>query len=216
MADDLIDDAIAELSQLRSKLASVDGRLDRQEDVIGSLAEQLEAVAELLGAQEPDFLLSPWWWPDMTRSQAEEAWKTLTEWVDQLIIPRYDDGKNTMPVSGAQVLRPDEVGTPHSSRVLRCWFAHPSAVDRLSALLWAQKGDYRRNAPASAPLEWQENWLPKTLDGLDAEFKRKKCMGTCPHLSGAIAGNWPEQRHESLSLRHRKQWINADIARRPE
>lgn len=200
--------------QLRQQLDGVDGRIDGLEHTLGNLAEQLDVHSEVLQAKDPAFLLSPWWWPTMTQGQAGEAWTTLTQWVDGLIIPRYDDGENTMPTAGAQVLRPEEVGLPYSSRVLRCWFAHPGIVDQLSALFWAQKGDYRRNAPAHSPLEWQETWLPKTLDHLGDEFRKKKCIGSCPHLDGTISGEWHTVKHDLLNLRDRSQWIKADVARR--
>lgn len=206
MASNDVDDLIILVGEVRSALAAINARLDNQETVLGNLGEQVELQAELLGTKDPAFLLSPWWWPTMTSAQAEEAWKTLTEWVDGLIIPRYDDGKSQWALGEL----------PASTRVLRCWFAHPGIVDKLSALFWAQKGDYRRNAAANGPLEWQENWLPKTLDGLDAEFRTKACIGGCPHLNGRIAGEWPDTKHKSLTLRDRMQWIRTDVERRPE
>lgn len=193
MAD--LDDLHAELADLRSQLKSQDGRLADQERVV-------QGIAELLGAKEPAFALSPWWWPTMTQSQADHAWKILTEWVDGLIIPRYDDGKNDCALGEL----------PYSTRVLRCWFAHPGIVDKLSALFWAQKGDYRRSAAAHGPLDWQENWLPKTLDALDKEFREKKCIASCSYLNKTIAGVAPK--HDTLSLRDRMHWIKVDVERR--
>lgn len=209
MADQGLDDLIAELGALRSRLGGLDGRLDDQERAIQELAAEMARRAQADAE-------APWWWPTMTQNQATEAWQTLTDWVDRLIIPRYDDGENTSPMPGSRVLRPEDIGLPHSSRVLRCWFAHPGVVDKLSALYWAQKGDYRPNAVVNGPLEWQENWLPKTLDSLDSEFKTKKCIGGCPHLNGMISGEWPTVKHNLLNLRDRTEWIKADIGRRPK
>jgi hypothetical protein len=212
-----------EVEKLSTKVTSLgnqrDEDLGKLTEFSGQLTEtrgQLAEVLELLNLREPAFLLSPWWWPAMKRSEAEEAWKLLTEFVDGLLIPRYDDGEVTATPRGVAAINPEAVPLPTSPRVKRCWFAHPGIVDKLSALFWARKGDYRRNAPANGPLEWQENWLPKTLDALDAEFNKKKCVGACPHLTGAIAGEWPEQKHGTLTLHDRNTWIKADVDARPE
>ena len=208
MADDEL--LLIELDKLRQLINGLTGRLDDQENKLGDAFEQLGEIAEVIGVRDPSFALSPWWWPTMTPPQAREAWKTLTAWGDEIVIGRDDNGERTPEGEewGLDELR-------YGDRVLRCWFAHPGIVDRLSALHWARRGDYRRHAPAHAPLEWQETWLPRTLNGMLTEFTERQCFGYCPYYNAGREGS-ERVKHDELGLRDRMSWTKADVERRAE
>jgi hypothetical protein len=63
----------ADVLALRGRVDAVDRRL---EDVEGVVSEK----AELLETTQPDFMLSPWWWPALlTISGARrQHWRALT------------------------------------------------------------------------------------------------------------------------------------------
>ncbi len=201
MADsgDLAADALAIASGLKKTVdelsIKVEGLLNQDvENNAGllALADEVTQIRELIGAKEPDFLLAPWWWPNLTSDQAREAWDVLVPWVETVVIWRYDYSSDA------------EVGElPEGASILRCWFAHATVVDKLSALYWAWKGDYRRHAPANGPIEFQENWVPKTLGQIEKILQ--KCQAGCTVLKQPLSKvSWPARTH----------WIDADIAGR--
>lgn len=210
MADDSdIIDIKAELAGLRTGARRATARLDDHESKITQAFERLDEIDELLGTKSPEFALSPWWWPSLNREEATEAWTTLTQWVDEVVVERYDKR------AGGTQSRGGPLGElPYGARLLRCWFAHPVIVDQLSALHWAQRGDYRRNALPHAPIEWQMTWLPRTLDAAAKEFSDRQCLRVCPHYNAGVADPANQIKHDELSLPERMAWIKNDVESR--
>jgi hypothetical protein len=128
----------------------------------------IKEVAELLETKRSDVLVSPWWWPAMVRGEAKAAWDTLTCWVDEVLIGRYDT-----PGRSAG-------GLAEGASVKPCWFAHPDVVDKLSALYWAWRRGYSPSATATGPIDWHMNWVPRTLGQIKSELT--SCLGGCSAL----------------------------------
>jgi hypothetical protein len=178
------------LEGLALDMLAVKGRQDDQERVLNELGHRLGEIAEILGAQDPAFLLSPWWWPTMLRGEAHKAWEVLVKWVDEIVIVRYDGGE----------AREGEL--PEGKTLQKCWFAHPVVVDKLSALWWAWRGAYRRHAPANGPHEFQHLLIVRTFE----QIKLTSCLGGCKVL-GIKSGD--------VTWNDRTAWVRDDIARRP-
>lgn len=202
-----VDDLLAELAKLRRQIANQreeDGRvLGRQEARLDAFGSRLDVFAEMLGAKSPDFELSPWWWPSMRRGEARVAWDLLVPWVDDVLIGRYD-------TRGTERLATDQTGQagnlPEGNNLKQCWFAHPDVLDKLSALYWSWKGNYRRrNAADNGPIGFQNDHLDKTLGQIRP--KMIGCLGGCARLDGRKTGE--------LSWDHRTAWIRADVDARP-
>lgn len=119
-------------------------RVDDQERVIGDTVEKVTKVLEILGEQDPAYLMSPWWWPRLKRDEARRSWAILTRWVDEVIIPTYDqkEGEAKPPALAEGV------------HLKQCWFAHNDVRQRLAALYWSWMGNYKRNAPINGAIEW--------------------------------------------------------------
>jgi hypothetical protein len=191
--EDLAGLVAADLVVLRKRVEAQEHRLKDVERVVGEIAELLERT-------RPDFTLSPWWWPAMSRAEADAAWRVLTSWVDDVLIVRYDHHPHR-----------SAGGLVEGASVKPCWFAHSNVVDKLSALHWTWRRSYSPNATAVGPTEWQESWVPRTLD----QIKRllTDCLGGCSAL-GEEGGDRPKA--GQLSPEDRALFIGRDLAARAE
>jgi hypothetical protein len=181
----------ADLVMLRKRVEAQEHRLEDVERVVGEIAQLLERT-------RPDFTLSPWWWPAMSRAEADTAWSVLTSWVDDVLIARYDHPRRSVG------------GLVEGASVKPCWFAHPNVVDKLSALHWTWRRSYSPNATAAGPVEWQESWVPRTLDQIKSQLT--DCLGGCSALGEG--GDGPKA--GQLTPEDRAFFIGMDLASRRE
>jgi hypothetical protein len=145
--------------------------------------------------------VSPWWWPSMLRKEAESAWETLIGWVDDVLIARYDPASSAGPSAG---------GLVGGVRLKPCWFAHPDVVDRLSALYWAWQRAYSPAATDMGPIDWQDNWVPRTLDLVKPQLTL--CLSGCRAL---VEGGYQEKAGV-VTTQERARFVADDLAARRE
>jgi hypothetical protein len=158
----------------------------------------LADVIGLLDTSRTGSKPSPWWWPSMLRKEAESAWEILIDWVDDVLIARYDP--STVPSASDQ----------GGARVGPCWFAHPDVVDRLSALYWTWQRAYSPTATDMGPIDWQNNWVPRTLDLIKPQLTL--CLSGCRALGKAGC----QQKAGVVTTQERARFIADDLAARRE
>lgn len=104
----------------------------------------------------------PWTWHTLPPDRQRELLTQLRDWVDWLI-HRYD-------------LRGEHHAIPP------CWYAHPVAVEELTALMVAWQAAYTPEDPTpnDAPINWHDRWLWPTLHRLNTQLAvwRKCTAGT--------------------------------------
>lgn len=157
-------DAAQLLSVLWNDVAGLRDRLTALETAAGDqtageelgerledLAEQVRVLAELHEAGGSD---GPVWdWSAMTTDQATRAWQELTGWVEGVLLPRNP---------GLHVKQRRDGGIPTGGWA-DCWYAHPEAVEELSALYGTWKQAYAaKDRSAAKVAEWRDRWLPGT------------------------------------------------------
>jgi hypothetical protein len=137
------------------------------------LAEVLEALAQRQQALERTIDTiwrrlgtptqhGPWAWRALPPDRRYELLTQLRDWVDWLI-DRYD-------------LRGEHCTIPP------CWYAHPVAVEELTALMVAWQAAYTPEdpTPSDALVNWHDRWLWPTLHRLNTQLAlwRKCTAGT--------------------------------------
>lgn len=161
---------------------------DTFEVVVQRFQELAARLEETRASAEQDDRKGPWWWPGLNREDAQNAWQVLVGWVD-VLADRY----------------PDSFG----DGVRGCWFAHPVAVDELSALYWAWKTTYDEPKPhGAAPLDWIGRHVT------DVARRVREHTGSCAGPTGCerLGGVRPKD----VTERQRSAFINADLnSRRP-
>lgn len=142
-----LDEAFLKLDGVRQKvgvLSRMVDDLERQDDVLAEVVAALRAdvdvLAEHLRAVQPRV----WWWPELTADQTRNAWETLTEWMQDVLVLRYPEADH--------VLQP-------------CWYRHPAAVDALTSLYTTWRAAYHDlTAQPTAAASWLNQWLPAAID----------------------------------------------------
>jgi hypothetical protein len=152
-----------------------------------------------------------WWWPDLTVDEARNAWKTLTEWMQDVLVVRYPEVDN--------VLQP-------------CWYRHPAAVDALTSLYTTWLAAYQDlTAQPTAAASWLNQWLPAAIEQIKQALRscdwtahrddtaRRQNSGRlfCDGLAGFIAAD-VAARSDKLAtnsrLRRRESAVSASPPRR--
>jgi hypothetical protein len=152
-----------------------------------------------------------WWWPDLTADEARNAWKTLTEWMQDVLVVRYPEVDN--------VLQP-------------CWYRHPAAVDALTSLYTTWLAAYQDlTAQPTAAASWLNQWLPAAIEQIKQALRscdwtahrddtaRRQNSGRlfCDGLAGFIAAD-VAARSDKLAtnsrLRRRESAVSASPPRR--
>jgi len=142
---DGVSDALILHHQAAEQAAADLQRLAQQlTEGLGALAEQIDAVSGTITDAQTE-----WCWHGLTGPAAQQLWAELTDWVGWLR-GRY----------------------PLARQIPPCWWAHPELVEELTALLVAWRGAYRTpDAPATAPADWHDRWLPGFLHRITGQWK---------------------------------------------
>jgi hypothetical protein len=222
---------VGELEDLRLELASIAGRLDDHERLLQDLAADKQAGDELaeivMGHSkmlrrlqqflaDPDKDPRPWhWYPhkwarSLKQDRAEVAWQKLVAFVDELLIPIYDNGFGEL----------EEGQLREGDRIKSCWFAHPNCVEWFSALYWDYLGSYRVNAERYAPDDFTHARVDKCLTDV---AKMQKCSVRCARFVAAMgedkARGWIDETtrqpvENRITHMDRLAFIRQDIAKR--
>ena len=131
-------EAVAGLSAL-GDLTTLADRVAHLEEAFGSVAARLEDLPSERKAKR----VRVWSWPDLNAQEAVQAWAALSDWMRDVLLPRYPDVE--------RILYP-------------CWYRHPKVLDALTALYAAWVAAYRN--PTASPSDaaaWLNTWLPAML-----------------------------------------------------
>jgi len=154
---DELSDRVDELTSRLEPGPDGQGRAPQEtpaEEGLDTLRERVEglqaAVEELTGEIRSRRPVLPCW-AEMDIAQAEQAWRSLREWLSGVFIVRY-------PTS-ASVLQP-------------CWYRHTELVEELT---WLHNGwTVAYKDPDSAiglAADWHLYWLPHVVEVAKAEFR---------------------------------------------
>jgi hypothetical protein len=135
------------VSELGDKVSGVED-LRRELEALGEGVADLAArVTRLVGSPSLDTKPRPYWLPSLQGERAEQAWRVLGKWVEDVVVGRYQ----------------------HS--IKPCWYRHALAVDVLTACYFAWSAAYHEEAVATAPAEWHDRWFPHLMRLVDADTK---------------------------------------------
>jgi hypothetical protein len=131
-------------------------RLDEHEDLLEALVVQLEALYGADSMASRTGRPSRWSWHHARAQERAELWHELHQWVEWLI-DRYEL----------------QVGPHH---VPPCWYAHPVAVEELTALMSAWRSAYCAGDAASVELiQWNQTFRGPTLERLQRTAHWQNC-----------------------------------------
>lgn len=120
--------------------------------------DELTATIDHLANQPAGPGPSRWSWRHATDEQRRGLWAELRDFVDQLNA-RYQ--------------------LPATLRIPPCWYAHPIAVEELTALMAAWQAAYRgRSQPSADLIAWHDHWLWPCLNRLRDLAGWKRCTDT--------------------------------------
>ena len=121
-----------------------------------ALEHAFDALARRLGATKD----GPWTWATLGPTRTRELFTELRDWVDWLTVRYTLNGEH------------------HT--IAPCWYAHPVAVEELTALMVAWRAAYSQDeaAPSDALINWHDRWLWPTLHRLNTQLRVwTKCTG---------------------------------------
>jgi hypothetical protein len=186
----------AQQQQLRDQLDDLSGIGDRVTGFADDLAK-LGAKVDKLEARDQDKEnpVRLWDWSKMNRAEANVAWKTLIEWVNEVLAG----------VFGAV----GEIGG-RKHKLAPCWYQHPDAVAELSWLCqeWLRLYRSTKGTPAGAG-EWHDRWLPGVIKRLEFDSPMADCLTEGRHVEPR-----PGQAIDDPEVLG--ELVQADIDRRPE
>lgn len=135
---------IGMVTELGNRQADADKTVDGLMVAVGKVAQGLQELSEKWeNGYVPPGPHGPWWWPTMTRSEADNAWQLLKPWVEG-IMDRYQMEKL------------------HGVR--KCWFAHGQLVDEFSGLYHYWWTAFGSKAGAVMPIDWVQRYMPTLID----------------------------------------------------
>jgi hypothetical protein len=137
------------VEELGTKVGAVDQLREDVESLGGGVTDLASRVSQLVTSPSLD-RPRPFWLPSLRGEQAEQAWRTLGGWVEEIVVGRYQ--RSVKP----------------------CWYRHALAVDALAACYLAWSAAYAGDALPTAPAEWHDRWFPHLMRLADADTKACK------------------------------------------
>jgi Domain of unknown function (DUF4913) len=139
-----------EVADLAQKVGDVEAMRQNVDELSGGVADLAERVTRLISSPSLDGRPRPYWLPSLRVEQAEQAWRTLGQWVEEVVVSRYQ--RSVKP----------------------CWYRHALAVDSLAACYLAWSAAYQGDALPTAPAEWHDRWFPHLMRLVDGDTKACK------------------------------------------
>jgi hypothetical protein len=136
-----------EVAGLGEKVRDVEGVRQTVDDLSEGVADLAERVTRLVSSPSTDARPRPYWLPSLKGERAEQAWRELGQWVEDVVVGRYQ--RSVKP----------------------CWYRHALAVDQLAACYLAWSAAYLEDALPTAPAEWHDRWFPHLMRLVDADTK---------------------------------------------
>jgi hypothetical protein len=136
-----------EVAGLAEKVGDVEGLRQDVDELGGGVADLASRVTRLVDSPTLDVRPRPYWLPSLQGEHAEQAWRPLGQWIEDVVVGRYQ--RSVKP----------------------CWFRHPLAVDILAACYLAWLGAYQKDALLTAPAEWHDRWFPHLMRLVEADTK---------------------------------------------